>query len=61
MFHETLIETTDKSYYADRLEKATGKSRRYWSFFPLFELQLLLNQELIKKAQSMEVRCDHKD
>ncbi len=61
MLFETVVEIPDKSYYADRLEKLTGKSRQYWSFFPSFKLQEFLKKELMKKAQSREVCRDHKN
>jgi len=61
MFFETVISTFDKSYYTDRLEKLTGRSRRYWSFFPILRLQLILKQELIKEAKMREVSYGTED
>ncbi len=45
MFFEPVIETDDKSFYADRLEGLTGLPRSFWGLIPLGPLR-----ELCEKA-----------
>jgi len=45
MFLTEILETPDRSYYADRLEQLTGKPRVYWASFPLLVLRQVLRRE----------------
>ncbi len=45
MFYETVI-TSDKSYYADKLEQLTGISREKWAVLTLEHLREHFEREL---------------
>jgi len=50
MFYETVLETEDKSYYADLLAEITGISRAYWGIFSLPLLKKFLYEKRLKKG-----------
>lgn len=49
MFYEPMIDTEDKSYYADRLEEITGRPRNHWTNISLLKLHDFLRKELMKE------------
>jgi len=51
-----MLYVEDRSFYADELEKLTGKPRRYWGRLPLFLLQKRLAQEMRRWILEMESR-----
>ena len=46
MFPVMMIETSDKSYFVDKLEQLTGKSRSYWARASVFQLREYLKKEM---------------
>ncbi|MBI3317518.1 MAG: hypothetical protein HYZ85_05915 [Candidatus Omnitrophica bacterium] len=44
--YEAAVETSDRSYYTDRLTELTGKPRIYWGKIPFQELKQIYRKEI---------------
>ncbi|MDP2646529.1 MAG: hypothetical protein Q8P24_16440 [Desulfobacterales bacterium] len=55
MFILEILETEDKSYYADCLAELTGKLRSHWGWLPLEEIKRI-HRETLKRVVAMQTR-----
>jgi hypothetical protein len=55
MFIPEILETEDKSYYADGLVKMTGKLRSYWGGYTLEEIKQIY-RETLKRVLTIQAR-----
>ena len=51
MFIQEILETQDKSFYADRLQELMGISRSKWGRFPVPVLREMYEIALMEKAE----------
>lgn len=55
MFIPEILETEDKSYYADGLVEMTGKLRSHWVSFTLEEIKQIY-RETLKRVLTLQAR-----
>ncbi len=53
MFLTEILETLDRSYYADKLKELTGRPRNYWTGISISQLQNYLRQLLRKEKRKV--------
>ena len=56
---DLILDTEDRSYYADKLSKATGESRRAWRELPLLELKLLCRKLITRQFHNHREENTH--
>ena len=55
MFIPEILETEDKSYYADHLAELTGECRSYWGQFSLEEIKQI-HRETLKRVLTLQTK-----